>query len=1068
MLTSIPPSSGKELLRNAPRYTARPFFLLRSASRPIDAATKVLSQFPAGCEQPQLLLETVQRIWSDELVHAAVAVSSSDLAAAMDNLLELSDKDRIRAARGLLRYVNRMSSRATPFGLMAGVAAGSFTSESSSTVSLHTDARDGVFLSTRARADMGLFLHMLHGAVSADTTTNDLLVRTNDLAHVGRGRAWLPHADAYGIHSNKSVSLRHTAAVDRVMTDARLPVTLVRLRETLLDLYPQVPAGSVDHLLRELIDLNLLVSAHRPRLVQDQGYRPLDDLPMKLLTQDQRRCLTAFSARIDTSNNTSGLSDVLPLLLSDETQTVAELAGEQSLLQFDSLLNVGPGPVLPAEVAALAEEAADVLAIVGSDARYPQRLLDWATAFTDRYGAGAEVPVLEALSEETGLGPPNGYSNPQRSYVLEPETNLDRPVERESLLLRLISHALANRSSEVELDDQWLIEFAKSGSLSGDNRPVTPALDICMELWAGDGKDQPWTGVVTEMGIMRGGRTFSRFYDLLDKEIRHQLRTMATDEERRCGDAVVAELTYLPLRGRAANISIRPPMRQHELAVNISASPDTRHLSLDDIHVGVRSGRLYLHSRSLDRDILFTQYTNLNLLSSPNVCQFLIEASDATFRNTSAFHWGPIGAGATFLPRLRRGNVVVRRASWHLRPEELDPDLPDAEFSSALDAWAGTWMVPTMVRLVEGDNHLLLDLTSSLSLFELRRALTAARAAHVRRYVQLVEIGPDPTGGFLRDQHDAAYVAEVVVPVVTSDIRPTPQSTRTSNRRRAIPTEERLRPPGGEWLYLKLYTESDANDRILTENLPTLTQRLCGEYGAGRPFFLRYSDPAPHLRIRFPLSRSAARGTALAEAAQWGHQLVEQGAATDFAFATYHREIERYGGPDLVPEAEILFGFDSSAVTAIIGYLLDAGDGALTREAVAALTLDRMARSLLPELDDRRRLLRTNTPTRSGSPEYRAVADDLWAHHNLGGPTAALLRTVSRLWDEPGTRFRTLMGAAQAQGRLWGPSDDVIRSLVHMHCNRLGIHGDRERAAYGMWRRLLDRESAIGKSRDSA
>ncbi|MEU1980474.1 lantibiotic dehydratase [Nocardia sp. NPDC019395] len=1068
MLKSIPPSTGSELLRKAPRYSARPFFLLRSASLPIDVATSVLAQFPAGCEKPELLLESVQQIWSDDLVHAAVAVSSPDLAAAMDNLLGLSDKDRIRAARGLLRYVNRMSSRATPFGLMAGVVSGSFTNELSSPVRLRRDARDGVLLSTRARADMGLVLHMLHSAVGEDTAADDLLVRTNDLAHVGRGRAWLPHADAYGTHTNKSISLRHTAAVGRVMTDARVPVTFVRLRETLLDLYPQVPAEKVDHLLRELIDLNLLVSAHRPRLVQDQGYRPLDDLPMDLLTEDQRRSLKDFSARIDISNNTSGLSDVLPLLHSTETQTVAEMAGEQTLLQFDSLLNAEPGPVLPMEVAALAEEAAGVLAIVGSDSRYPQRLLDWATAFSDRYGSGAEVPVLEALSEETGLGPPNGYRNPQRTYVLEPENNQDRPVERESLLLRLISRALADRSPEVELDDRWLLEFANAGTLSGDNRPATPALDVCMELWAGDGQDQQWTAVVTEMGIMRGGRTFSRFYDLLDRDIREQLQAMAADEEMRCGEAAVAELTYLPLRGRAANISIRPPMRRLELSVNVSASHDTQRLSLEDIHVGVRSGRLYLRSRSLGQDIIFTQYTNLNLLSSPNVCQFLIEVSDAGFRNTSAFHWGPIGAGATFLPRLRRGNVVVRRAMWHLRPEDLDPDLPEAEFSRALDAWADTWMVPNMVRLMEGDNHLLLDLTSGLSLFELRRALTAARVADVRGYVQLVEIGPDPTGGFLRDQHDAAYVAEVVVPVVTSHVQPLPESPKTGNRRRAIPTEERLRPPGGEWLFLKLYTESDADDRILTENLPSLTQRLCSEYGAGRPFFLRYGDPAPHLRIRFPVSRSDVRGSALAEAAQWGYQLVEQGVATDFSFATYHREIERYGGPDLVPEAEILFGVDSSAVTAIIEYLLNTDDGALPREAVAALTLDRMARSLLPEPDDRRRLLWTNTPSRSGGAEFRAVAGDLWAHHNLGGPTAPLLTAVSHLWHEPGTRFRTLMSAAHSEGRLWGKPDDIVRSLIHMHCNRLGIHGDRERAAYGMWRRLLDREAAIGKSRASA
>lgn len=1062
MSDSVPAHGGD--VPGAPAYSAQPFFLLRAATLPVQVATDVLTQFPAGHDDTVRLQEAAQEFWAKPVVRTAVTVASSDLAAAMENWTALAERDRIRAARGLLRYVNRMSSRATPFGLMASVTSGSITDAEAASVTLQRDEDNGVVARVRARADMGLVLEMLRSAVEENSSADELLVRANDLAHTGRGRIWLPNTESYGANKKRSMSLRLTTAVKRVLNEARTPTTLGNLRRCLSEAYPGVPSSHLDHLLQQLVDLNLLISAHRPRLIHDRGYDPLDDLPSHMFTENKRQELKEFSAQIANCNEAPGLAGVLPLVRHSTNQSVVDTEYDGPPLQFDAVLGTSPQPVLPATVATLAAEAANVLAIVGSDRRYPQHLADWATAFTAHYGIGAEVPVLEALSEETGLGPPTRYHNPRRSYALEPDTKVGRKDAREVLLIRLISQALAERSLEVELNDEWLAAFAHAMDLQDDPRPAVPALDVYLELWTGDDVGEPWTAAVTEMALGRGGRTFARFYDLLERDARQQLQTLADVEQQYSENATIVELAYLPSIGRSLNVSLRPRIREFELPINVTANTDETHtVSLDDINVGVRAGYLYLRSRRMNCTVLLTQSTMLSAASSPNVCRFLQEVSSAAFRGATSFDWGAAAVGAPFLPRLRSGGVIIRRASWQLSPEQLSPELPDAEFRAALEIWADKWMMPSRVHLVEGDNHLLLDMNSSLSIYELRRALKSARAAKSVAPVRLVEIGPGSARRFLRDQHNMEYAAEVVVPVVTARSRPA-RAIRRSGGRRYISPHERLRPPGGEWLYLKLYAESDAADDILTVHLPALSEQLCGEHRTGRPFFLRYSDPLPHLRIRFPVPLPESRGPALAAAAQWSHRLIDQGVATDVAFPNYHREIERYGGPDLIEEAERLFAVDSDAVIAILDYCGKAAEEDLSREAIGALTLERIARTLVPDLAERRAVVRSVTSGDAGSVEYRSEAGDLWNHHSLCGPTAPLLRSVADRWLEPGERFRRIMAETQIAGQLWDEPHHVIHALLHMHCNRLGLQGNRENVAYGIWRRLLDREAATRRS----
>src|SRR5262245_5905493 len=84
--------------------------------------------------------------------------------------------------------------------------------------------------------------------------------------------------------------------------------------------------------------------------------------------------------------------------------------------------------------------------------RGPLHLAAYRGAFVSRYGADREVPVLELLDPETGLGPPGSFAASPNSLGISPEI----AKRRRETLVELACRALHGRQRIVELDGATL------------------------------------------------------------------------------------------------------------------------------------------------------------------------------------------------------------------------------------------------------------------------------------------------------------------------------------------------------------------------------------------------------------------------------------------------------------------------------------------------------------------------------------------------------------------------------------------------------------------------------------
>jgi thiopeptide-type bacteriocin biosynthesis protein len=175
-------------------------------------------------------------------------------------------------------------------------------------------------------------------------------------------------------------------------------------------------------------------------------------------------------------------------------------------------------------------------------------------------------------------------------------------------------------------------------------------------------------------------------------------------------------------------------------------------------------------------------------------------------------------------------------------------------------------------------------------------------------------------------------------------------------------------------------------------------------------FFIRYNDPAPHIRLRLMSARDLDQEVL--------------GVFPDAEIVAYEPEFERYGGPELMPVAERQFESSSRAVLAAMSRPDWSYEAALRTAIGMHLTLAEAFGLDAPKFfrSTTRRFLRLPGAPRDREAEARTLAE-FDARFLEGFP-------ASSEWIVEMRDVATQFGSSHL---------NAIQSFVHMTNNRLGI-----------------------------
>jgi len=950
---------------------------------------------------------------ADPLVRAAIEVGSADLAASLQRE-PASDRDARRRRQALLRYLNRMSTRPTPYGLFAGVGLVGWAAATDVAV-------DAAAPRTRTRPDTGWLLELVDTLERDPALRPALRVRAHP-AVVRRGSRMI------AMGSDAPVSVRATSVVVRALDLCRDPLPVAALAASLRD-STGATADQVDGLINQLLREGYLVSDLRPPLTGNPAAyvrARLDPIgPARPVTAAIGEFLTGCAALDE--QPAAGWGDALARLTA-RARAVPGSRQAGPYVQIDSAVDLG-GARLHRQVAVEAARAAELLLRLSPHPHGPPHLSGYRREFEARYGRERMVPLLELLDPDGGLGLPADGA-PRHARV-------DPPGDRDALLCRLAVEATRDHDNILHLDEDLLAQLA---TWKPGDSPVPPSLDVSLfiaatSIQAVDHGD--FLAVVgPNLGAPAAGRNLGRFADLLGGPAYAALRDLAGRAATAAHPAVLAELTYRPLRDQSANVAVRPAIHACEIPFDVTPSAAAGdQVALGDIFVGLEPGRLRLYCPARDAEIIAVQGHMLNGHRTPPIGRFLLDVAADGACQFWPFDWG-MATLLPALPRVQSGRIVLAPAQWR-----LDGAVRDAIARGDVDAlqqWRKRWAVPAEVYVGQADNRLLLDLDDRAHVELLGEELRRLPAGWPSR---LQEAIPARADAWLPGPH-GRHVAEVMVSLVSSSSQPAspasaPRPVRATSGRHP---GARLRLPGSDWLYLKLYGPRATDDDVIAGPLGPFGEFVTAAGLCDGWFFLRYADPDPHLRIRFRGTPDRLTGPLLEQVCSWAAELVNKGDRSRFGFGTYEREVERYGGAaGGIDASEEVFMADSPAAAALIG-LRRNGPGPHDQPALAVLSADDLLASLGLAPEDRLSVYRSMVSvSRGGGAEYRRRQRDL--RRLLQPPSGAsapapadLILARRRRSLDPVARTLTDLerdGSLQKSVRELGPS------FVHMHLNRL-------------------------------
>jgi hypothetical protein len=338
---------------------------------------------------------------------------------------------------------------------------------------------------------------------------------------------------------------------------------------------------------------------------------------------------------------------------------------------------------------------------------------------------------------------------------------------------------------------------------------------------------------------------------------------------------------------------------------------------------------------------------------------FLAEIWTAWTAPCSRFDWGH-ARSLPFLPRVRRGRSILHPARWLIGQATFPART--ATWPQWRDAWQryrARNRLPREVLLGDDDVRIRLDLDEPAHLAVLRSHLD--RQGHA-----VLTEAPGPTGWL------DGRPAELLLTLTGTQPRHSPRATRPAST-------VHHRPGASPWLNAHLYGRCDDILTRLFERQSDLPEGW---------WFLRYSDPAPHVRLRIPL-HTIAFTDAARDLAEWAEQLRTDGILSDYALHTYRPETRHGTGPTLAA-AEAVFAADSAAALQRLS-----GD----RQAATAAGMIAIAEAFTG--GNGLRWLAEHVPRRSG-PRLKAAQLALARAPYGGDDLSAALVTYRSLADRDG------------------------------------------------------------------
>ena len=652
----------------------------------------------------------------DPVVFEAIFLASPDLSSEIEKWLQgdIIDQKKIeRLKLTILKYISRMSSRCTPFGLFAGCSVGHFSEKNKIELK---NLKDN---SRHTRLDMNYTVALSQKLANIETIRNQIVFYPNNSIYkVNEKLRYVEYTYNNGKRQNQITEVDESSYLEEILS-------LTKEGAKTEDLINNLTSKGIDILdaknfIDSLIDNQILISELEPT-VSGQEF-------MEHIIKVLRKVEGINSLKKNLYDITNKLK-LIDQNLGNETQVYEAIIEDLKKFEvkikrkhlFQSDLKI------QSKTNTLKKEVVDSIKkglVLLNKITLPQissELIKFRDAFYSRYEE-REMELSKVLDTEMGIG----YSQSDDSGILSPLVDdlvipmKSNTVSQRQIQWNSIDAIFHNKVIKAYQDNKYTIKLRESDFENlKDNWDDLPDTLSCMIELVFDEKGNQ------KIKFKGGGGSsaanlMARFCHG-DSEIEEYVSEITSYEENLNYNKVLAEIVHLP-ESRVGNILMRPSFRKYEIPYLANSTKNTENqIPIEDLYISVENrNKVLLRSKKLDKEVL-PRLTNAHNFSANSVpaYHFLSSLQNQNKRSGLFLNLGPFVNEYEFIPRIEYDNLILNPATWNLGKKNIQ-DLYDINDDDLLVERISTFKeklrMPQFILLIEGDNELLINLNNANSI----------------------------------------------------------------------------------------------------------------------------------------------------------------------------------------------------------------------------------------------------------------------------------------------------------------------------------------------------------------
>ncbi|GFZ32675.1 hypothetical protein CSC2_32010 [Clostridium zeae] len=984
-------------------------------------------------------IHMIKDLFRVPLIREAILVSSKSLYDSLKN----SENYNQQIVSSFLKYFIRMSTRTTPFGLFASVNIGSFDKET------NMELNDYNHYTKRARVDMKWLLSVLKKIEMDKNILFKLRVKCNSTYLFKGNRIDNLFLSYYGqkLETEESkysaVSIKLSRMVQYTLSLCSDYIRVEDILEKFSKFAVDIPKETILSFIIELLNKEYIISELRPPLTDES---PLEYV-LNILYEIQEakkiyNVLLDLKKSIDNYNCLElgqGEEQFLDIV---EKMSAFEQASHYLQVDLKSSMKKC---ILNSEIARDVEKFSKLLTKLSVLKSTPHHLAQYRNTFIEVYGTHREVPFLELIDIDRGIGFPATYMNPISNKSLNEGTPIENELKFQNYIYCKLSEVMIDKAAQIDIRDEE-IDALNLTEYDVNKLPISYEINMFVvgsKKAVDDGNYKLVLG--PNFGSAKVGKTFGRFMYMFDDSINDKLSYLIRQENEIINDdnVIVGELAYLSENGRSLNVALTKNYLGYELPIATNSNKDNV-LDLQDIVVGVENNEFYLKSVKLNKKIVL----NVNHMLNPNICnniyRLLVEISiiDNHFSMMSTLN--VVMDKFIYIPRINYKNIIISPRTWKVNCELLKIKSSKENFDNFKTKFlefSEKYKIDQFVYLTYMDHRLLLNLENELHLRELFLAVTKNK----NKYIKLIEQETNYKESIVESKNEV-FFSEIVVPLVRTIKNNSKKQNINSNTDLDICStfdRRRVDIPFGEWIYLKLYGNKNRENELIAIHLNKFLSNLLNQGLVRKVFFIRYSDPEQHIRIRM-LKSDESNIELYEQINKFLNSLYDLALIRKATMDTYEKEVERYGGLKLISYAENLFYKDTLSVIATLN-LIEARKINMDIKIIGAIGIIKFLEDYGMEFNSQLELFnKVVNPNeyRESFAKYRkdliklANSNDNW--NSLKSINdGKLLFEIMTIRTDSIMDYRININESKKQGILTNTEENIILSVIHMFCNRL-------------------------------